>query len=312
MKLSFVVPIYNAEQYLSRCFDSILKVKVHEIEIIAVNDGSTDSSEIICKEYANKDSRIKYSFQDNAGVSVARNNGIKLATGDYICFVDSDDEIVAETVDDIVAFEDDIILFDYYTNAGEENTYCKRKSVDSNNSSWSKIMFSNRNNAIWNNIYRLSLLQNEKIKFKENMAMGEDFLFNLSLLRLNPTLCYIEKPLYVYYLDSLESAMKKHKLRYVLDYVEMNQALEQYYLEMNDKQHDMWIRFFMDMSVKYLLVCDPKIDCYQTFEESELFKQICKLKSLDNKRKIKKNIIVKRLYRNQFIKKLACRLLYRS
>lgn len=91
MKFSIIVPIYNSEDYLSRCIESCLNQTFRDIEIVLVNDGSTDASEVICQDFEKKDSRIVYVEKENGGLSDARNYGIKKATGDYIVFLDSDD-----------------------------------------------------------------------------------------------------------------------------------------------------------------------------------------------------------------------------
>lgn len=97
-KICIVVPIYNVEKYLNRCLNSIINQSYRNIEIILVNDGSTDSSEKICIEYQKKDKRIKYFYKKNGGLSDARNYGIDKCTSDYICFVDSDDFISKDYV----------------------------------------------------------------------------------------------------------------------------------------------------------------------------------------------------------------------
>ena len=93
MKISVIVPIYNVEKYLPECIESILGQSFTDWELILVNDGSPDNCDKICKEYEKQDNRIQYFYQKNAGVSAARNLGMKHATGDYIFFMDSDDTI---------------------------------------------------------------------------------------------------------------------------------------------------------------------------------------------------------------------------
>lgn len=95
--ISVIVPIYNSEEYLSKCIDSIIQQTYQNLEIILIDDGSTDLSLQICKEYAEKDNRIKIISQRNQGPSSARNNALKIAAGDFICFVDSDDYIDKNT-----------------------------------------------------------------------------------------------------------------------------------------------------------------------------------------------------------------------
>src|SRR5699024_165398 len=91
LKLSIIVPIYNSEKRLGRCLNSIINQSYKNIEIILVNDGSTDTSLEICNEFKKKDSRVKVINKENEGVALARNDGLLVATGDYIAFVDSDD-----------------------------------------------------------------------------------------------------------------------------------------------------------------------------------------------------------------------------
>ena len=90
-EISIIVPVYNVEKYLSQCIESIINQNYKNIEIILVNDGSTDKSGDICDSYSLKDNRIKVIHKKNEGVSIARNTGLKVATGEYIAFVDGDD-----------------------------------------------------------------------------------------------------------------------------------------------------------------------------------------------------------------------------
>lgn len=96
VKVSVIVPVYNSRKYLKECIESIINQDLEEIELILVNDGSTDNSLDICQKYAMKDSRIKIIDKPNGGVSSARNAGILAASGEYIGFVDSDDWIQSE------------------------------------------------------------------------------------------------------------------------------------------------------------------------------------------------------------------------
>ena len=96
--ISVVVPVYNVEKYLNRCVDSILNQTYSDLEIILVDDGSTDRSGSICDEYLSIDSRVRVLHKENGGLSDARNHGIELANGSYLCFIDSDDYIHCEMI----------------------------------------------------------------------------------------------------------------------------------------------------------------------------------------------------------------------
>lgn len=113
-KVSIIVPVYNVEKYLNRCIDSIIKQTFENIEIILVDDGSTDNSGKICDEYALKDYRIKVIHKTNGGLSEARNYGLDIATGDYLLFVDSDDYIDVNLIKNLEQYMDkqlDVIKF---------------------------------------------------------------------------------------------------------------------------------------------------------------------------------------------------------
>ncbi|MBP3616367.1 MAG: glycosyltransferase family 2 protein [Alphaproteobacteria bacterium] len=116
-KISIIVPVYNVQKYLDKCLKSIISQTLTDIEIILVDDGSTDSSGLICDKYAKKDKRIKVIHQKNARQGAARNAGIKLATGDYIGFVDSDDYITSDMFEKLYKkayiYDADIVMCDY-------------------------------------------------------------------------------------------------------------------------------------------------------------------------------------------------------
>lgn len=111
--ISVIIPVYNVEKYLERCLKSVLKQSYKNLEIILVDDGSLDSSGTICDAYCKKDPRVRVTHQENQGLSAARNKGAQLAKGDYITFIDSDDEIVSEYIQIMIAasyiFHADII-----------------------------------------------------------------------------------------------------------------------------------------------------------------------------------------------------------
>lgn len=123
-KISIVVPVYKTQDYIDRCIKSILEQSYQNFELILVDDGSPDNAGVICDEYARNDNRIKVIHQKNSGQSVARNNALKIATGDYYCFVDSDDYVannLLERLYSLIAENDaDISLVSYRSFTGEK------------------------------------------------------------------------------------------------------------------------------------------------------------------------------------------------
>lgn len=193
--VSVIVPIYNVEKYLSKCIESIINQTLSNIEIILINDGSTDSSGVIADNYAKNDSRIKVIHKKNGGQGSARNIGIELASGEYIGFVDSDDWI------DLDMYEK---LYNAAMNSRASIAICNRKVLDENNNIKTvvnikkKIIENVKNNiagyiieyllykhtvVIYNKIYRSEIIKENKISFKEVKEVGsEDALFNYEVL----------------------------------------------------------------------------------------------------------------------------------
>ena len=115
-KISIILPVYNSQNTIARTIDSIIKQTYDNYELIIINDGSTDNSESICLEYADKYKRIKYIRIENKGVSNARNLGIDNATGNYVMFIDSDDEYYKNTLETVYKYieqRNDLIIFEY-------------------------------------------------------------------------------------------------------------------------------------------------------------------------------------------------------
>ncbi|MBX9136408.1 MULTISPECIES: glycosyltransferase [unclassified Clostridium] len=185
--ISIIVPVYNVEKYLEKCIESILNQTYENIEIILVDDGSTDNSLNICNFYASKDKRIKVIHQENRGVSYARNVGLNLAKGDYIGFVDSDDYIEDNMyeilINDILENDSDIsicgfkqltldnnIIFNYGTN--KKIVLSKEKALEGfiSDKFIKEFMY-----APWNKLYKRSIVTN--VKFRTDLRIGEDLLF---------------------------------------------------------------------------------------------------------------------------------------
>lgn len=138
-KVSVIIPVYNTGTYLNDALESICNQTLQDLEIILVNDGSTDNSQCIIEEYARRDERIKYCFQPNQGQSVARNNGLLLAKGDYIYFMDSDDILDTSALEqcyekceknqlDLITFDAETI-YEVLNSAGTFN-YCRKEKID--------------------------------------------------------------------------------------------------------------------------------------------------------------------------------------
>ena len=206
-KISVIVPVYNVEEYLPKCLASIVNQTFKDIEIICVNDGSTDNSLDILRTYAEKDSRIKVINQTNQGLSAARNTGIKAAQGKYLAFVDSDDYInlnTYEIVNRIIKQHPQAELIHFGTeifgNAFMEkrrgdykyynNSYKGLKKVED------KILF-NLDAAVWNKIFKTEIVKKYDISFPKNLHY-EDFNFCYKYYALCNKIFFLKEKLYHY------------------------------------------------------------------------------------------------------------------
>lgn len=204
--ISIIVPVYKSEQYLRNCLDSLVNQTKKEIEIIAVDDGSPDNSIDILNEYKAKFPEIfKIVRQENQGLSMARNNGIKQSTGRYIAFVDSDDSVKLNTFEvmykkaseadyDVVACDVDVVYPD--------NTVVAKSAVDlqQNNLTLNqkRKLFLNMYPTAWNKIYKRDLFFDNDIWFTPRIWF-EDVLFMSMLIPKIKSISYVEENLYEYY-----------------------------------------------------------------------------------------------------------------
>lgn len=206
-KISVVIPVYNSEKYLRKCVDSILAQTLKEIEIILVDDGSTDQSGAICDEYA-KNPNVKVVHQKNSGPAITRNNGIHLATGEYIGFVDSDDYIDPEMYEDLYNIASlkniDIVTCGYNIVQGENIT---PKSIPLeperifDEAGIKKILYkANEKHLLWfpvKSIYRTEIVHKNNILFP-NLNNGEETIFILESMLNSKSMYYIDKTYYNY------------------------------------------------------------------------------------------------------------------
>ena len=210
-KITVIVPVYNVENYLRKCLDSIIAQTYKNLEIIVVNDGSTDASGEICKEFAEIDHRIIYIEQENAGLSAARNTGLENMSGDYVTFVDSDDWIEQDYVETlykkIVEYQADIAVGNYYSFNESEGMFYFHILGDSyyekvydnvsifENLYESQEMKSFALISAWGKLYKVGLF--EQLRFDIG-KLGEDGYLNQKIYLLAEKIVYIHKGIYSY------------------------------------------------------------------------------------------------------------------
>lgn len=207
---SIIVPVYNAEQYIRTCIDSIVNQSITDFEIILVNDGSRDASDVICDEYAAKDARIKVHHQDNGGVSSARNAGLGLSMGHWICFVDSDDSVEPFWLEEYAkAFANTDIVFQgavLVDNGVKQKVILREYFVQGSEReevlSYLEDVRGALLNSTWSKCYKSSIIRNNGIKFMEKCSFNEDLIFTIQFLIASNSLKVIKYTGYNYRRDN--------------------------------------------------------------------------------------------------------------
>lgn len=221
-KISVVVPVYNAEKYLDRCVESVILQDYENWELLLIDDGSMDQSGNICDKYGEEE-RIVVIHQKNQGVSVARNRGLQLATGEYVIFLDADDWIernllyyISHKMNDSI----DFLLFDYYEIAetGKQKRQFFRNNAEivfnessKYNKEWLLEAFAGHYTeyvinrpligGVWGKAYRRSIIMKNHLKFPQGVGICEDMLFNVRYCAIAKRIVYEKIALYNYYIN---------------------------------------------------------------------------------------------------------------
>ncbi|WP_051190344.1 glycosyltransferase family 2 protein [Kaistella palustris] len=230
--ISVIVPVYNAGKYLEQCIESIVRQKIADFEIILINDGSTDRSGEICDKYVCLDERVRVFHQQNAGVSNARNVGIKAAVGEWITFIDSDDYITENYFNSITDnLNADWILVNISRDLNSEiHEHLKLVDRRYEKTSFIKDFFLYPHfPGPWAKFFKRDIIINNKLQFNPDLKFGEDALFNLQYLNLCKIIQTNTKTTYIYRdtengLSQLHFDIKNDRLLYH----EIKKALKDY------------------------------------------------------------------------------------
>lgn len=223
-KVSIIIPVYNAGKYLKYTLESVVEQTYNNLEIIVIDDGSTDNSENIIRTFLN-DKRMRYIKQNNSGVSSARNKGIKVSTGDYLVFVDSDDILEKNAINLMVKSinQYDMVMCGYRY-IGKKN--CKLKKINMsfndfnlivNEILYKKKKYNNINfRTVWGNLYKAEIIKDNFIFFEKDVKYFEDGIFNIKYCRCCKNILINSEIVYQYRVtsDSCISQTKKNLLEH--------------------------------------------------------------------------------------------------
>lgn len=235
MLYSVVIPVYQAKDSLKRCVDSWLAQSYHKLELILVDDGSTDGSAGLCDKLAEQDDRIFVIHQKNAGVSAARNAGILQAKGEFLLFTDSDDYVAGDYLEKMKALQEetqsDFVLCGFHhLYDGADILKVPEKtavfSMENFSEEFLKLYESSYLNMPWNKLFRRKMLP----KFDTSLSLGEDLLFNLEYLKACKKVAVLSEPLCYYIQETdrktLSSERRSNRLELARRICE---ATEQFY-----------------------------------------------------------------------------------
>lgn len=260
-KISIVIPVYNVEKYLDRALKTVVNQTYRNIEIVIINDGSTDKSEDIILKYKENDERIIYIKQKNTGLSEARNAALKKITGEYVFFFDSDDFLelnIIEVLHNVIEKENaDMAISGYYV-YNEENkvrheiNHINKETeiIDTKKVDFMKEQYINHKyeNHVWDKLYKTSIIKENNLNFKSQMI--EDILFNMEIYPYLKKIVYIKQPLYNYCIRNTSITGKYNENLFDM-YIKLFELLERYSVEENIKFS---YQKFLEYNVYNLLV----------------------------------------------------------
>lgn len=275
--VSVIVPVYNGEKYLNKCVESLLNQTYSEIEIILVDDGSTDNSGKICDTYQEKDDRIVVLHKANGGVSSARNEGLKVAKGKYIAFVDSDDWVHKEYIACLTEglnWGADLVICSMTEIAEREITdvavLSKQYLQFDRNECFQKMLYSTRiGGFLWNKLFRKELIT---CALKENIYYSEDFVFCAQYAENIKQAVFIDIPLY-YYWQNASSVTNMHGVYNdkIFSLLEAEKLLREIYISnLPDAKDDITlnlIKVALNLRARYKYNKCNNAEQYQAIEE---------------------------------------------
>lgn len=227
--VSIIIPIYNSERYLNECLNSIVEQSFKDFEVICIDDGSHDRSRQICREYESKDNRFKYFYQENGGVSKARNSGIKYSKGNFICFVDSDDIVHKDFLLHLVAHskDSDLVICDYtrnLQNLGDSKDIVK--SYEANSFIKKVINEEIKHPNICMMLFRADIIKDKDLAFVVGCVRNEDAEFYLKYMSHISNIIWTDFKGY-YYRDNESSAANTFNKK-SLTYIEASTRIKNY------------------------------------------------------------------------------------
>ena len=273
-EVSVIVPVYNAEKYLAECVESILNQTIQDLELILVDDGSTDSSPAMCDAFAQQDSRVKVIHKPNGRASSARNAGMRAAMGEYIAFVDSDDWIDPDMYEKMLAQGADVCLCDYVRFLGDSQYPFTQANVQGG--------FYDRDQMIlhifphlvidgveypitisnWAMLIKRSIVTENKLSYREDILVSEDAPFGSEVLYCANSFAYLKDSYFYHYRMTEGSASKSYKSWWWDSFLRINEETEKFFAGRSDYDFTQQIKsnmFYLARAEIYYIMHDQTL-----------------------------------------------------
>lgn len=240
---SIIVPVFNAEKHLHDCLESLTNqgTSPEIYEILCIDDGSTDNSCRIIRSFSDKFENIRYYYQNNSGVSVARNKGIEIARGKYIWFVDADDYVSKDSLAILRPIIDkqkyDRVVFRFYITSFTYKAYQSDPHIDK------QLNPRKTDGSVWTSIYKRDFLEDNRLFFRKGIQAGEDSLFNYEFYKKKGKQKFIEDTLYFYRINELSVTKSKSNNEKVLESHLLCAEIVKHYFESETTKEPRTIRY---------------------------------------------------------------------
>lgn len=273
IKVSVIVPVYNVDKYIRRCIASLVKQTLQGIEIIIVDDGSTDNSETIIKEYMKYNEQIKYFRKENGGLSDARNYGLKFASGEYVAFLDSDDYVEADMYEKMykkaLKEDSDMVECNFYWTYGR---YGGKNKKDIGYRYYGKQeMFETGRVVAWNKLYKKSILDKANVKFPKGLQY-EDVEFFYKMIPYLENVSFVKQPM-VHYVQRKKSIINTSNERVSDIFIVLDNVISYYkekriYYEYKDVIEYTYTRLLLCSSLRRISKIKDKNTRYKLLNET--------------------------------------------
>ena len=294
-KVSVIIPVYKVEKYLDRCMESVVRQTYKNLEIILVDDGSPDNCPQMCDEWAKKDNRIKIIHKKNSGQADARNQGMKISTGEYICFVDSDDYIdrteIEKCINNAVRNSSDVVIISFNIDNGNniipihfnlEKKYLNNEIIKEKLLS---VFYTNKNQGLFgpcNKLYKAEFLNDNNLYFDMNDIRCEDYWFNFKVFHYANVVTFIDECLYFYFQNSSSTTHDKINISYSRWVNSRKRLLEDNYFNEITVDYNKFYNEFLINVISYLkgLLQEGDFCKYNTIVNDDFLNKVAKYRKL--------------------------------